>query len=176
MMKSRFALLSLMMLAGCAADGQGGYPSLSKRPVEAQAENPVDEGAVPHVTPAEPAEPALLTRLEELTRQAKEAGATFEQLYAENAGRIRVASSAEVSSESWVAAHVLLGKMEHAQYGSATALASLDALYAARMRDMADGKARGGAAEIEAARWPVLALVDSQNDRMDALRAVLREP
>ncbi len=181
MMISRIVLLSAvacsaMVLAGCATGGQGGYPSLSKRPVEAQAGDPVGEVAAPNVPSVGPAEPALVATLAELTKQATDAGTAFDQFYTENAGRIRAAAGADVSSENWVAAHVLLGKLEHARYGSATALASLDALNAARMKDMADGKASGGAREIDIARSPVLALVDSQNRRIDALRAALREP
>jgi hypothetical protein len=41
---------------------------------------------------------------------------------------------------------------------------------------VAEGKARGGAEQIDAARKAALAVVDSQNDRIDAIKGRLAQP
>jgi hypothetical protein len=57
-----------------------------------------------------------------------------------------------------------------------SALASLDTLYVERENALADGKERGDTQAIEAARTQALAVVDSQNDRLDALKGRLAQP
>ncbi|MCC6481149.1 MAG: hypothetical protein IT554_01905, partial [Sphingomonadaceae bacterium] len=69
-----------------------------------------------------------------------------------------------------------LARLEHARYDSVSALASLDTLYAERMKALAAGDVRGGVTEILAARRAALVKVDAQNDRVDALKATLRQP
>lgn len=122
------------------------------------------------------ADPELVKTLDALGQQVRRGEAAFDTLYDQVAGTIRVSTSAQVSSEQWVVANVDLGRLEHARYDSVYALAGLDRLYIDRMRDIAGGKAAGGIDEIQAVRIPALALVANQNDRIDALRAVLREP
>ena len=41
---------------------------------------------------------------------------------------------------------------------------------------VADGSEKGGVADIDAARASVLSMVDSQNDRIDALKTRLPQP
>lgn len=175
MIPRSFTALAALLLSACAGQGQDGrgYPSLAKRPVEAPTrETPAD--AIPPAP--RPGDYASLDRqLTALTDQARQGGIAFDTLYAEVAGHIRVSASAEVSSEQWVAAQVELGRLEQARYGSVYALASLDTLHAEQMKEVAEGAA-AGVERIEAARAQALAIVDSQNDRVDALRAALKQP
>jgi hypothetical protein len=81
-----------------------------------------------------------------------------------------------VSSERWVAAQLAISELEAARNDSVSALASLDTLYVERSNAVAEGKARGGAEQIDAARKAALAVVDSQNDRIDAIKGRLAQP
>jgi len=176
-MRPLFALMAFLLSAcagGVGQDGRG-YPSLARRPVESQGAGGSEEAAVAAV--AAPAEdPALKEQLAALARQAEQGREKFDRLYGEVAGSIRVSASAPVASEQWVVAQQALGRLEQARYDSVYVLASLDTLYVQRMRDVAEGTATGGVEQVGAARDKVLAEVDSQNDRVDRLRAVLKQP
>lgn len=161
--------------------GQDGrsYPSLARRPAETArvgGEVPPDPAAQPEQGEARPADPALARELAVLAAQADKGKGAFDALYAQVGPGIRGTSGAAVSSEAWVSAQVELARLEEARYDSVFALASLDTLYANRMKAMADGTAQGGLAEILAARTSALAAVDGQNDRIDDLKAALRQP
>ena len=171
------ALVALLLsaCAGLGPDGRG-YPSLAKRPVEAQGTGEAETSASAAASQAQGDDGALDQQLAGLTEKARTGGAAFDRLYDEVAGPIRISVAAAVSSEQWVAAQVSLGRLEQARYDSVYALASLDTLYAERMKDVAEGKAAGGVDRIASARADVLRIVDAQNDRVDALRAVLRQP
>lgn len=174
-------LVALMafLISACAGAGQDGrgYPSLARRPVETQGASAGGEAAEV-VAPALPVaiDAALRDRLAGLSRQAEQGAEKFDRTYARVAGAIRVSAAAAISSEQWVVAQQSLGRLEQARYDSVFALASLDTLYAERLRDVADGKVSGGVDEIGAVRERALAIVDSQNDRVDQLRAVLKQP
>jgi len=174
-----FAAFSLILSActGMGQDGRG-YPSLAKRPMESNV--PGDAVITQDLTrdeeAAQPVEPGLIAQLTTLTKQSEKGKAAFDAVYSIVAPRVRLADGAAISSEKWVAANVDLGQLEQARYDSVYALASLDTLYADRMRAVAAGEVQGGVAEIESARAPVLSMVDAQNDRVDELRAVLKEP
>lgn len=173
-----FALMAFLLSAcagGMGQDGRG-YPSLARRPVESQGTGGSEEaaGIAPVPIPAE--DPALKEQLAALSRQAEQGREKFDRLYGEVAGSIRVSASAPVASEQWVVAQQALGRLEQARYDSVYVLASLDTLYVERMRDVAEGKVAGGVEDVGAARDKVLAEVDSQNDRVDRLRAVLKQP
>lgn len=81
-----------------------------------------------------------------------------------------------MSSEPWVAAQLAISTLETARNDSVSALASLDVLYVERSNAVAEGRAAGGTGQIDAARSSVLAGVDSQNDRIDALKGRLAQP
>jgi hypothetical protein len=89
---------------------------------------------------------------------------------------VSAAKGASVSSDAWVAAQVAISALESARNDSVSALASLDTLYVTRTNAVADGKAAGGLEDIDAARAAALALVDQQNDRIDAMKARLPQP
>ena len=159
-----------LFLSGCASSFQG-YPSLAKRAIE---DAPIAEAA-PQPSPVAP-EPELVQSVDRLTAQAQAGGAAFDKAWPAADKAARAASGSAVSSEAWVAAQTALSALESARNDSVSALASLDVLYVERSNAAAEGKVSGGIETIDAARASVLAIVDSQNDRLDALKGLLAQP
>lgn len=160
-----------LFLSGCAGTLTG-YPSLAKRPIE---NAPVGEQAA--ITPA-PTEndAALQADVDKLVAQAQAGSDAFDKSWPAADRASRAAAGAAVSSEAWVTAQQALSALEGARNDSVSALASLDTLYIERNKAIADGKALGGIEQVDAARTSVLAIVDAQNDRLDALKARLTAP
>lgn len=159
-----------LFLTGCAGTLTG-YPSLAKRSIE---NAPMGEAAaVP--APVE-ADPALQAQVDRLSAQAQGGSAAFDKAWPAADHAARAASGAAISSEAWVVAQQAISSLESARNDSVSALASLDVLYVERSNAIADGKAHGGTEQIDAARASVLATVDSQNDRIDALKGQLATP
>jgi hypothetical protein len=158
-----------LLLAGCAGTAtSGGYPSLAKRPFESA--NP----AAPSVAAsAAPQDPALDAEVERLRAQVKAGADGFDRAYPKAEALAHAAASSAVSSEAWVAAQGAVSELEAARNDAVSALAALDTLYAARVDAIAAGTATGGAETIDTARGAALAVIDSQNDRLDALKAML---
>lgn len=176
--RSLVAFLALLLPA-CVSLGESGrdFPSLARRPVEMQeAEGSAPASPVAALPAPADDSAALGARLDALAKQAAHGAAAFDTLYGQVAGRIRGAARAPVLSESWVAAQEDLARLEQARYDSVVALASLDTLYAERVKAVSEGGATGGVEDIQAERGRVLAAVDAQNDRVDALRGLLRRP
>lgn len=172
-MNPRRLLPSLaLFLSGCASTFQG-YPSLAKRPIESAPAGPaaVTPGPAPVLADA-----ALRKQIDGFAEQAQAGRAAFDKAYPAAESAARGASGAAVSSEAWVAAQLAISALETARNDSVSALASLDVLYVERSNAIADGKAQGGAEAIDAARSTALAIVDSQNDRIDALKARIAQP
>ena len=119
---------------------------------------------------------ALSGKIAPLVVQADKGKAGFDAAYSKVEGDVRAAQGAPVLAENWVAAHVSLSTLESARDDSVLALAGLDVLYAERLKAIAEGKSSGGADQIGLARDAVLGVVDSQNDRLDALKAMLKRP
>lgn len=170
MIRSRILPSLALFLSGCAG-APGNYPSLAKRAVEGA---PMASPSAPPVSA--PADSALATELAKLTAQAEAGRNAFDERYVGAEKLARAASGAAISSEAWVSAQQAVSALESARNDSVSALASLDMLYVQRMSAIADGKASGGEAEIDSARAAALAIVDSQNDRIDALKARLAQP
>ncbi len=178
-MQKRLLASLALFLSSCSSIGQDGrgYPSLARRPAEtARVGGEVTTEPAGEAAETTPADPALSQQLADLSGKVRQGASAFDALYAQVAGPISAASGAAVSSEAWVAAQVDLARLEHARYDSVSALASLDTLYAERMKALAAGDVRGGVTEILAARRAALVKVDAQNDRVDALKATLRQP
>ncbi|MEJ7934689.1 hypothetical protein WG907_10515 [Sphingobium sp. AN558] len=160
----------VLLISGCAGAPQN-YPSLARRPIE---DAPMAKPAAP--APPAPADPALAADLARLIAQADAGRAAFDKAYPTAEKAARAASGSAVSSDAWVAAQAAISTLEAARNDSVSALASLDILYVERNNAIADGKAKGGTEAIEAARTAALAAVDSQNDRVDALKGRLSQP
>jgi len=158
-----------LFLSGCAGT-LSGYPSLAKRSIE---NAPMGEAAAP--APVE-ADPALQAAVDKLAAQAQAGSAAFDEAWPAADRATKAATGAAISSEAWVAAQQAVSALESARNDSVSALASLDVLYVERNNAIADGKARGGAEQIDAVRTSALATVDSQNDRIDALKGRLATP
>ena len=159
-----------LFLSGCAGTLTG-YPSLAKRAVE---NAPVGEApAAP--APVE-ADPALLAQVDRLAVQARAGSAAFDKAWPGADRATRAAAGAAVSSESWVTAQLAISALEAARNDSVSALASLDTLYVERSNALAEDKVKGGVEQIDAARKVALAIVDSQNDRIDAVKGRLAQP
>ncbi|WP_242124572.1 hypothetical protein [Sphingobium sp. Sx8-8] len=159
-----------LFLSGCASTFQG-YPSLAKRAIE---DAPVAEAAPPP-SPVAP-EPELVRNVDRLTAQAQAGSAAFDKAWPSADKAARAAAGSAVSSEAWVAAQTELSALESARNDSVSALASLDMLYVERSNAVSEGKASGGVDVIDAARGSALAIVDSQNDRLDSLKGRLAQP
>lgn len=159
-----------LLLSGCTG-GQLTYPSLAKRPIESA---PVAQAAPP---PAPVAADAQLTdQIARFMAQAETGRTGFDAAYAKAEKAARAASGSSVSSDAWVAAQVAISALETARNDSVSALASLDTLYVNRTSAIADGKESGGLDALDTARTTALAIVDSQNDRIDALKGQLAQP
>jgi hypothetical protein len=170
-MRAPRSLSSLvLLLTGCAGAPQS-YPSLAKRPIESA---PMAEAPAP-VLPAAP-DPALDAQVAKLNAQVAAGAAAFDKSWVAADRASRAASGAGVSSEAWVTAQQAISALESVRNDAVSALASLDTLYVERENALADGKERGDTQAIEAARTQALAVVDSQNDRLDALKGRLAQP
>lgn len=170
-MTPRRLLAAFALFLSSCAGGPQTYPSLAKRPIEGA---PVAELAPPPA-PA-PADAALREQIAGSTAQADKGAAAFDAAYVKADKAVNAARAAGLASDAWIDAQVAISTLEAARNDSVSALASLDTLYVSRTNAVADGKAAGGVAEIDAARAAALALVDRQNDRLDALKARLPQP
>jgi len=167
-----FIVALTLLLPACSTGG--GYPSLAKRPFERAAQaSPVPPAAEP--LPATNGD--LLSRVETFRSQGQDGTAAFDVFYEIAAERVRAGASAPVGSESWVVAEVAVARLEQERAPLMVALAGLDSPYAERMNAAANGDAAPSTLEaIEAVRQPMLAAVESQNDRLEKLKAMLSEP
>lgn len=159
-----------LILSGCAG-APSSYPSLAKRPIESA---PMQEAVAPPAPQA--ADAALLAQIKGYTDQAGSGARAFDTAFAKADKAADAAKGSAISSDAWVSAQVAISALEAARNDSISALASLDTLYVQRTNDVADGKARGGVEEIDVARKATLAMVDDQNDRIDAMKSRLPQP
>ena len=116
-----------LALAACAAD-QDAYPSLARRDVERAAS--AEPAPIPPA-PAQPADPVLAPRLDQLIDRA---GKAHERFAARRGRAEQLTSSAlgsAIASESWAVASVALADLESTRSEAMIALADLDQLYAA---------------------------------------------
>lgn len=171
-----FILVPLVIaVSACSQEEMRGYPSLAKRPIE----NPVEPTNVQTVATAaggDMSDGELAKQIADFSSQVRAGDSQFDTSYKEEAGRIRVAKSAPVLSEQWVAGQIALGKLEQARSATMTALAELDTLYANRLAAIADGKAQGGDEQIRGAMEQAAAIVTAQDAKVEDLRAALQAP
>ena len=152
----------------------GGYPSLAKRPIESAGTRRQEQAAAPVAAPAP--DPALIAEVQKLKDDAQSGATAFDGAFAEAQRSVNAAAGSDVSSEAWVVAQQSISALDAARNASVSALASLDVMYIDRLNAIADGKVAGGDGEIDSARIAALAIVDAQNDRLDAIKARLRQP
>jgi len=154
-----------------AEPSSSSYPSLAPRPVESRDRDAEIARAQSAAQPAAPAaaDPALERDVQALSTRANDA-------YADSRGAIAAARGAAPGSEAWVMAQQTISRLDADRYACVTALASLDTLYAERSMLQDIGRAKADIATIDGVRLRVLAMVDSQNDRLDSLKAALSQP
>jgi len=165
----------MLLLSACAGQDGQGYPSLSKRAIENGL--PAGDAVLPiEADPDSGAEQQLRQTIADLMVKLSNGNVMFNLLYDEVAGRIRVAKSAAISSESWVAAQMDLSRLEQASYQSSYALAGLDTLYAGRLKAISEGKVSGSVSEMKEAVAQAQDIVAGQQAKIAALRAGLQQP
>jgi hypothetical protein len=166
----RSALLPVLaislLIAGCSSPQS--YPSLARRPAERIT------GSAPAVPPTEivaapqSPSPQVVTRLTQLSEQARDAHARFNKQTGETTRLVGAARGAAVASESWSVATVALANLESARSDAMIALAELDSLYAAQSIEGND------TAAIASAREEVIAIVADEDAVLSQLRGRIR--
>ncbi len=156
-----FTLLAVAtaLLPACAVEGD--FPSLARRPAEANLSFEEPQRPAPQVAD----DPALARRLAELAGAAAEGERAFDAAFGPARAAIEAVGAPE--SESWVAAQQALSRLEAARGPTMRALAELDrlALGRAELATSAADLAALGAALSEAER-----IAAGQQQRIDGLR------
>jgi hypothetical protein len=148
------------------------YPSLTRRPIETRDRNAPAAAPVPIA----PTDAALAKEVETLGIQATAADTAFKTEFGKARSAVTAAAGAEPSSEAWVTGQMAISTTDAARYDTVAALASLDTLYIARQDNPDAGRVAADIATIAPVRTRVLAIVDTQNDALDGLRASLKNP
>lgn len=173
MLRRLAAFLALFALAPVQAQAPSkAFPSLSKRPVEAR------DRSTPPPLPVQPAaaDPVLGAEVDKLGKQAESGDTAFQQQIVKSRSLASAARGAAPTNESWVNAQVAISALDSARYDSVSALAGLDTLYIGKQDSTDVPRITADLATIDPVRTRVLALVDAQNDALDALRTSLRLP
>lgn len=178
----RLIALLLIALPGLA-DTQAiarGYPSLSRRPVESRdrdAEIAAKATAQQaQATRSASEDPALAAEVAALAARATAASGAFDTRLESSQRVVAAGRGAAIGSEAWVVAQQAISLLDSARYDSVAALASLDTLFVERSNAPDPGRAVTDSTTIDRERQRVLAMVDRQNDRLDALKADLARP
>ncbi|MCW2363661.1 MULTISPECIES: hypothetical protein [Sphingobium] len=174
-MLRRLTAFFALMILGSAVNAQAdprAFPSLAKRPVESR------DRTVPPAPAIKPAatDPALATQVDRFTREAGSADTAFQSLLAGSRASVAAGAGAAPNSESWVTAQTAISALDSARYESVAALAALDTLFVERQDAEDAARVAADLAVIDPARVRVLAMVDAQNDALDALRRQLPQP
>lgn len=120
MIKRITAILVPALLSSCAAPGT--YPSLAKRPFEKPAAAPPEAPAAPLA----PSDSALLGRIAEALKQAKDGVPEFEAAYPAAKQAADHASGAAVESDAWIQGQLMITRLERTAGPARDALAALD--------------------------------------------------
>ncbi len=172
MIRRLLAFLAFVTLGSLeAAAAAAGAPSLARRPAEMRDLRPAESPAATEATPVA-ADPALEDQVRRLAGGAATADAAFANALAGESPRVVAARGTAVSSEAWVVGQNAISHLDSLRDETVAALASLDSLRIERVN-------RGAVADvalIDPVRARLLAMVDAQNDRLDALKAQLKGP
>lgn len=165
----------LLVLAGTACSGGGGFPSLAQRPAEiAFAAGPPPVASIaPGV-----ADPALLQAVAALRAAAARAHEGFARSAQAAAQLAGAAKARPIGSEAWAAATTALGALDSAHGRSSLVLANLDALQARTALAAAAGNDPSDQATFVAvseADGAVTAIVRDEGAQIAALHAQARD-
>lgn len=159
----RLAPVLLPLLAAACAAPEGDYPSLQIRaaerfdPAAGQAEPP----------PPAPIPPELLAQVARLKAEAAAADAGFERLLPAATAAAQAARGAAVASDRWADAQVAIAGLDMQRSETASALADLDILYAARALALEPRE------EIDDARQAVASIVAGQDATLVRLKGMI---
>ncbi len=162
----------MVALAGCArTSGDGDFPSLAKRPIEAGT--PAAASAQPVPAPVA-ADPGLVATLDRYRAQAQRGEAAFRARLPGAQAAIAAARGAAAASEPWVNAAMLLAALEFDRAPAQDALAELDVLLAERSISAENTGVESAELREIAALWRVVdAQVRAQTAAIDALKVQL---
>jgi len=162
------------LLGACAS--QTGFPSLSPRAAEFERSGtplppclkpaqgaPAAAAAAEAPAPAD--DPALASRIADLTGRARQGQADFSRLLTQARASARRAGAS--GSESWIAAQQDISRLQAARAPTVDVLAELDALSVARSADSATSAA--DRERVTAAAEEVRVLAAAQQAELDSL-------
>lgn len=164
MMKRCLVVLIPALISACAAPGA--YPSLAKRPFE----RPPVASPVAPVAPAVPSDAALLGRIADALKQARDGGPDFETALPAARAAAERASGASQESDAWIEGQVMVTRLERTAGPARDALAALDD--ERRFLDQRPGSPDIPA--LQAAIAEVEAIDARQSEAIRALLALLR--
>lgn len=120
MFKRAMAFLVPVLLSACAASGD--YPSLAKRPFE----KPQTASQVVPSVPAQASDPALLGRIADALKLAKDGVPDFEAALPAARAAANRAAGAAPESEAWIDGQLMVTRLESTTGAARDALAALD--------------------------------------------------
>ncbi|UIP06288.1 hypothetical protein LY632_11390 [Erythrobacter sp. SDW2] len=156
------SLLLPLPIAACAAP-DGGYPSLQIR--AAERFDPAAGQAEP--LPPAPIPPELLAQVARLKAEAAAADAAFQRLLPAATAAAQAARGAAVASDRWADAQVAIAGLDMQRSETASALADLEILYAARALALETRD------EIDDARQAVASIVAGQDATLVRLKGII---
>lgn len=162
-----------VLLGGCLQP-MTDRPSLARRDVELR--DRVAEAKAPPPPIATMADPAIARDLAEMLARADKAVADF--AIARSAAQQAAAAARGVAAgdEAWAVAQTRISALDAPRRELSQLLGDLETLYVARLEKEAGGDAApGGSVQIDQARIHVLALIESQDAVIDALKASLTD-
>ncbi len=177
MLHRLFAFLALFALGSplnAQVEGRG-YPSLSKRAAETRDDKALDP-AVQAPLPPLPADADLAMQVARLSSEVVAGDSAFQQAVPGGRSAVTAARAAAPTSEAWVKAQVAISALDSARYESVAAMAGLDTLYVERQNSVDPARVSADLAVIDPVRGRAMAMVDAQNDALDALRNALSQP
>ncbi len=178
-------LLSLPLLAACAAEGE--TPSLAPRPMEYELSGrPIpaclsgEETTAPApAVAAVPSDPQLAARVEALLAAARQGQSEFAAILPRAQASASRAGAA--GSETWIAAQLDVSQLEAARVRTADAAAELDGLVLARSNAQATNpqdleRVTAAAEEVRATAEMQEAEINRLNALLSGASALRREP
>lgn len=177
-MKVTTAMLAPLMMLGASLSlsaclqPMAELPSLERRDVELRDRQAEAKAPPPVIETA--TDPALARDLTALLGRADKAEADFAVARSAAQQAAGAARGKDVGGESWSVAQTRISALDAPRRELAQLLGDLEELYVARLAKEAAGELQpGGSDQIDQARQHVLALLDSQNQVIDMLKATL---
>lgn len=164
-------LIAPLFLVGCLKP-MDNLPSLARRDVELR--DRVAEAKAPPPPLDSITDPALAAELSKMLARADKAEADFAIARSAAQQATAAAGNNAVGSERWSLAQTRISALDAPRQDLAQLLGDLEQQYVARLAEEASGEVKpGGAAQIDETRSHVLALLKSQDEVIERLKASL---